>query len=565
MKDPIDRALSAVLTFMGIFFALTAALAITETYGDLMIKPFGSRRAVVWIMLISAFAVAILQWSRHSKRKLKPGQHTATTVPEARLRRFLSSTAGHSDKKKKISKADSQFLNDMLTSMIGQVQHEQDMIAARGKEPLSVRLVPQVPVTNRSLSGAWIGGGALLPQDMAWPEIDDSALQLLVQVDCSLLPAELWEGLGPRSGWLAIFLDPKTIEAKAFHFSDAESYRLSPPVDKDSHIAGYDGRKRARASGYTWGFLRWPVDIVPVIDGKDDPRNDRRSTIGQLAYDRPHDLVTEQCWPFDWATTQLMMDMALEAYERQLPKGQSDFLTPEALSRAEIAVAEAETSGKDAEEVARMRINLDERRAMAAISEFAATYGPSVVERLRELRARVSAMALSRTFSVEAIVPLLADMQSMTWMHKRVPPTYRDGRKVSDSLRLQEGVQVFTLPLTTHHPSANPSWVHPFETQLMEAAKPIYLETSDVLPPTLVALCETIWGDQATSEMGGMGHVPWRYVHEFDEETEVTLVELPTCYLVGWVFGDVDNLVITIKKADLARNDFSKVLVQTSN
>ena len=117
MKDPIDRALSAVLTFMGIFFALTAALAITETYGDLMIKPFGSRRAVVWIMLISAFAVAILQWSRHSKRKLKPGQHTATTVPEARLRRFLSSTAGHSDKKKKIYPAyikTRKFLGSMI-------------------------------------------------------------------------------------------------------------------------------------------------------------------------------------------------------------------------------------------------------------------------------------------------------------------------------------------------------------------------------------------------------------------------------------------------------------------
>lgn len=550
---------------MGIFFALTAALAVTETYGHLMIKPFGSRRAVVWIMLISAFAGAILQWSRHSKRKPKPDQHTATTVPADRLRRVLSSTHGDTDKKKEISEADSQFLNDMLTSMIGQVQHEQDMIAARGKEPLSVRLVPQVPVTNRSLSGAWIGGGALLPKDMAWPAIDGSALQLLVQIDCSHLPTELWEQLGPRNGWLAIFLDPKTIEAKAFHFSDAESYKLSPPVDEDSQIAGYDGGKRAKASGYTWGFPRWPVDIVPVINGKDDPRNDQRSTIRRLRYDRPHDLVTEHCWPFNWATTQLMMDLALEAYERQLPKGQPDFLAPEALSRAETAIAEAQTSGKDAEEVASMRINLDERRAMAAVHEFAAAHGASVVDHLRELKARVNVMAMSEPFSVEAIAPLLADMRSMTWMHKSTPPFYRDGKQLLHSLRLQEGVQAFTLPLTTHHPSANPSWVHTFETQLIETAKPIYLETPDVLPPTLVALCETIWRDQATSEMAGMGHVPWRYVHEFDEETEVTLVELPTCYLVGWVFGDVDNLVITIKKADLARYDFSKVLVQTSN
>lgn len=91
--DPIDRAVSAVLTFMGIFFALTAALAVTETYGDLMIKPFGSRRALVWIMLISAFAGAILQWSRHSKRgrSTRANSPAATPIPKARLRRILSS------------------------------------------------------------------------------------------------------------------------------------------------------------------------------------------------------------------------------------------------------------------------------------------------------------------------------------------------------------------------------------------------------------------------------------------------------------------------------------------
>lgn len=91
MKDPVDRALSAVLTFMGIFFALIAALAITETYGHLRIKPFGSRMAIVWIMLISAFAVAILQWFRHSKRGRSTGAPPTTLIPEARLRRILSS------------------------------------------------------------------------------------------------------------------------------------------------------------------------------------------------------------------------------------------------------------------------------------------------------------------------------------------------------------------------------------------------------------------------------------------------------------------------------------------
>ncbi len=36
-----------------------------------------------------------------------------------------------------------------------------------------------------------------------------------------------------------------------------------------------------------------------------------------------------------------------------------------------------------------------------------------------------------------------------------------------------------------------------------------------------------------------MGHVPQGYVHEYDETEDVTLVELPSSHLIGWMFGDV--------------------------
>lgn len=454
---------------------------------------------------------------------------------------------------------------DILAGMIGQVQHEQRMIAARGSEPISVRLVPQVPVRDRDLSRAWIGGGARLPAGMAWPEIDGSALQLLAQINCAYLPADLWEGLGPRHGWLAIFLEPKSLKASVMHFSDAGNFMPSPPVCKDSSIIGYDGHKRAEASGYRWSFACWPIDIVPVVRGRDDPRQDRRSTDRHDRYARQHDIVAEHCWPFDWATAQMMMNVALAAYEKALPNGPRDFLKSEALSKAEAAIVEAEKLGAEVEELARMRVEHTERRAMATVYEFVTANGAGVVERLRALKGRVDAMASSEAFSTEAIAPVLTDMQSMTWMHKSVPPFYRDGQKLSHAQRLEEGVQTFALPLTTHRSLIAPSWIYDFEIRLLEAAKPIYLGNPSALPSALTTFCETIWRDDATSEIGGMGHVPWRYVHEFDSETDVTLVELPTCYLVGWMFGDVDNLVITVKKADLARNDFSKAFVQITN
>lgn len=65
--------------------------------------------------------------------------------------------------------------------------------------------------------------------------------------------------------------------------------------------------------------------------------------------------------------------------------------------------------------------------------------------------------------------------------------------------------------------------------------------------------------------MAGIGHVPFRYVHEFDLDSDVTLLELPSSALAGWIFGDVDDLVLTIKKTDLAVGRFDSLKVQVSN
>ncbi|MHC2337205.1 DUF1963 domain-containing protein [Bradyrhizobium sp. USDA 4454] len=468
----------------------------------------------------------------------------------------------------KITAADRQLAEKLLDGLVSQVLHEREMVEARGKEPLLVRLVPQVPVRDRDQAVAWIGGGARLPDGLEWPTVGDSAFQLLVQVDCSRLPAGLWDGLGPRHGWLAIFLDPQNVKARVLHFSDAGEFRSSPPILKDCSITGYDGYKRAEASDYTWGFPRWPIDIVPVEHGRDDPYREGRgrSQIESQRYDTRHDIVTEQRWPFDWPTAQMMIDGALSAYDGRISSsGLPDFLKPEVLAKAKQAIIDAEQAGAAAEAVADMRINYDERCAMVAVQEFNSSNCAAIVDRLRALKARIDAMAASETFSSGAIGTVLAEMKAMVWMHKSVPPQYRDGQKLSGIQRAAEGVQTFALPLTTHDPAAAPSWVYHFETRLLEAAKSAYLRDPTALPAALVADCEEVWRDQAACEMVSMGHVPQGYVHQYDQAEDVTLVEIPSSRLIGWQFGDVYNLVITVKKAALSRGDFSEPLVQVSN
>ena len=62
-----------------------------------------------------------------------------------------------------------------------------------------------------------------------------------------------------------------------------------------------------------------------------------------------------------------------------------------------------------------------------------------------------------------------------------------------------------------------------------------------------------------------MGHEPFRHIHDFDEDREVVLIELPTSGLMSRRFGDGDNLVVTIDKARLAVGDFSKLRTQVSS
>lgn len=465
---------------------------------------------------------------------------------------------------RQLAPAEQELLMKLVAGATAQVQHEQGMIQARGKEPVSVRLVPQVPVRDREATTAWIGGGARLPSGMGWPQIDGSDLQLLAQLDCARLPPGLWGGLGPRRGWLTVFLDPRSVRAKLLHFTDAGEFRPSPPVLRDCNITGYDGRQRAAASGYAWGFPCWPVDIVPVVAGGNDPRREGRSQIRHERYKSRHDFVDDRRWPFDWATAGMMLDAALARFEVAIALEVKN-LEPEALAKSAQAVVDAETAGAGTDTLMKLRLDRDELVTMAAVRKFEIENGIALVERIFALKERIELLASAETFSPAVIQPILAELHSLTWMHKSSPPFYRNGQQLSIAQRYAEGAHVLALPFTTHDTAATSSWVYDYEYRLLEAAKHAYLRDAAALPTPLVADCEQVWRDEAAYEIGGMGHVPWGYVHEFDEGADATLLELPSSQLIGWMFGDVYNLVITVKKKDLARNDFSRPLVQITN
>jgi hypothetical protein len=316
--------------------------------------------------------------------------------------------------------------------------------------------------------------------------------------------------------------------------------------------------------GLIQAIPQWPVDVVAVFDGKDDPRREGWHETTHVRYGQRHDISAPGLMPFDWPTARTIMEMAVADVGRAIPAAAAPHLEPEALAKTESDIAAASAGGATPDNILDRRVHLDELRAMARVRDYALHEGPAILERLQVLKARVESMAAEATFSAAAIAPVLAEMHAMTWMHKSVPPRYRDGRKLTSQERFDEGVRLLSLPLTTQDP-ASTLWVHRFETYRQDWAKHAYARDPAALPAEVRSDCEEVWKDMAAHEMGSMGHVPWQYVHEFDHIHDVTVLELPSSGLMNWMFGDVNSLVLTMTKADLAAGAFDRVKTQVSN
>lgn len=127
-----------------------------------------------------------------------------------------------------------------------------------------------------------------------------------------------------------------------------------------------------------------------------------------------------------------------------------------------------------------------------------------------------------------------------------------------------ERYETICLPLTRHDAWAT-LWVYDFERLRFDHARHVYADRPDQLPEPVRAHYEARWSTMARHEMAGTGHVPFRFVHRFDEREEVMLLELPTSDLLGWMWGDVDDLVLTMRKADRAAGAWDRVTMQVSN
>lgn len=415
------------------------------------------------------------------------------------------------------------ILEAMASSVEADAHRSSEEIAAG---TVALRLVPQIPLRDAISTHSWLGGRPRLPAGIAWPKIDDQPADFLAQIGCADLPRDLWGGLGPREGSLAFFIHRRDYAVRVLHLREtglpvALPFTLNDPEGWFGPHGGLGGGDLAQFA--VRAFPEWPVDLIAVHPGDAAPRADGNpNDPTRSLYHRIYDIADPAFHPFDWGS---LIAMAT------LLKMRLDRLTAEA----------APPPGADAEDVAAMA-------RCAAINRNAR-------ERAEEIVAIVHDSATRDVFSAGDTAAVMAALHAIPWAK---------GIRTVDVETGAERIEMITLPLTTHRADAD-LWVHDYQTMFFDRAKHAWCANPDNLSAPTRAFYEPCWRELAASEMAAMGHEPFRHVHDYDDERDAILLELPTSGLMSWMFGDGDNLVVTIDKADLAIGDFSKVRAQVSN
>ena len=123
------------------------------------------------------------------------------------------------------------------------------------------------PASSAATEIGWLGGNPRLPDPFEWPSRDGQPYQFLCQIDCASLPRGLWDGIGPRAGWVAFFTalsgraDVKVIYAPKLgpERRNENAWRKS-----STNLHWIDGKYDPLLAPPP----RWALDFVHPLDGE---------------------------------------------------------------------------------------------------------------------------------------------------------------------------------------------------------------------------------------------------------------------------------------------------------
>lgn len=255
--------------------AIVLALNTGKTRREFFVSDF-SEQMPFWMVLLLGLALAQIgrKLARNSENK------DDTTTPRSSNAETVVAPVGAPKPEAKASAPDPEPV-------------EPDM----GTDKVQLQLmVPPGP------SESWIGGQPRLPNRQRWPMIKERPAQFIAQICLDDLPEGIWGGLGPKTGWFAIFAQPgESSQTRVLHFTDRGKFRVMPGSQEESGAPT---------------SIRWPLR-VNVADA--ERAHDRASALAQFNETLRACSPTGLAWePFDWPSIRLYLGKCRELIDLRL-------------------------------------------------------------------------------------------------------------------------------------------------------------------------------------------------------------------------------------------------------
>ena len=396
---------------------------------------------------------------------------------------------------------------------------------ARKKIPRAFAVLsPVVPLPPASQAG-WFGGVPRLPKGVNWPTIDGEPGRFVCQIDLTALPQNMWNGAGPREGWLAVFMHPQKLKPAVLHFTGGLFQRHEGPPQGDGFwFRPFD------PTGQTWHQRspEWPIDITSRVGPLPETAKYRKGFAPGFPdprKDEVFDVSNPAQIPFNGPTFELL----LASIESELLKTSN-----------QISVLTAkELTSHDREKI---------------------THAVTVV---RETFAEIGAirrLLLDQVFLFEgqSVIDLLQRLVAL-----RAPAIKRLDDDKAGKMVIDVQVHALAIPRAL----GQPCWQRDYLGRLYRYGYHSYLRDPSSLPVAQKTRLEAILAFEAAYEHGAMGHAPTGHLHTPygpGTPTEV-LLELPTSDLIGWCWGDMYKVAFFINRDRLEMGRFDGVTAEITN
>lgn len=410
------------------------------------------------------------------------------------------------------------FLLDFL-------QHQADtdhmLERARNADRPCAVLTPIVPIRFDN-ADSWFGGKPRLPKDVSWPEQKGIPLRFACQINLSHLPAGIWSGVGPRDGWLAVFVHPELNRAKVVHVRGEIEERDGP-----GQMAAEWARTYASHSKQADFLPRWPVRIDEGRHARSVDTVSRQPSETAWKDEKP-DLANPAIHPFDAKTLVVLLDGLEEFFIGQV-KQMCRFPAMKKLRETDLQWMRETKS-----------------LAFQSLDDF---YKVEAI--LGSSRYR---------FDLEQVAEQLPKIAGLSTYEFNYLKDDDDGYCCLEYRRSS----LCELPAISR---SLPMWWSGYVSLLYWHGVNAYTKEPASLHPALRGLLERIWLREAQGHHGAMGHAPAGHIytpHGPETDTEV-LLELPTSKMQGWIWGDVYSIVLLIKRKALSHGNFADIAVDITN